>query len=154
VKEQLINTWHIHHRMNILLINNTTDAGMQKTLSQKGGRTIFQQWIHIHNVRMQWLEITSKDIFAKCTVLDKAMSFNRNLLIKNLDASAEGLTQLTGNSWDNDGKVKGFKKGIIPLIGYFISHESHHRGNILITLKQCGEKLPDALKWGLWEWGK
>jgi uncharacterized damage-inducible protein DinB len=40
------------------------------------------------------------------------------------------------------------------MLGYFISHESHHRGSILLTLKQCGEKIPDAVKWGLWEWGK
>ena len=40
------------------------------------------------------------------------------------------------------------------MLGYFIAHESHHRGSILLTLKQCGEKIPDAVKWGLWEWGK
>jgi len=56
--------------------------------------------------------------------------------------------------------VKGFstgpggKKGVIPMLGYFVSYESHHRGNILLSLKQSGEKIPDALKWGLWEWGK
>jgi uncharacterized damage-inducible protein DinB len=38
------------------------------------------------------------------------------------------------------------------MLGYFISHESHHRGNILLTLKQSGEKISDAVKWGLWEW--
>jgi hypothetical protein len=40
--------------------------------------------------------------------------------------------------------VKNFKKDIIPLIGYFISHESHHPGDILVTVKQAGENLPDA----------
>lgn len=154
MKEQLLDTWTIHHRMNLLLINNTTDTGMQKTLSSRGGRTVFQQWIHVHNVRMKWLEVTAKDILFKYKVLDKEMPYDKKALTKALDDSAEGIAELLSNSWDNDGKVKSFKKGVIPLLGYFISHESHHRGNIILTLKQCCEKIPDAVKWGLWEWGK
>ena len=154
LKEQLPNTWDINHRMNLLLINNTSDTGMQKTLSSRGGRSIFQQWIHIHNVRMQWLEICAKDIFLKYTVLNKDIPVDKKVLIKALEESAEGISLLLSRSWDDDGKVKGFKKGVIPLLGYFISHESHHRGSMILTLKQSGEKIPDTVKWGLWEWGK
>ena len=154
MKEQLLNTWDINHRMNLLLINNTSDTGMQKTLSSRGGRSIFQQWIHIHNVRMQWLEICAKDIFLKYTVLNKDIPVDKKVLIKALEESAEGISLLLSRSWDDDGKVKGFKKGVIPLLGYFISHESHHRGSMILTLKQSGEKIPDTVKWGLWEWGK
>jgi len=154
MKEQLTEAWRTHHQMNNLLINNITDAGMQKTLSTRGGRTVYQQWVHIHNVRMQWLEICAKDIFKKYTALDKETPYYRKDLQKALNDSANGIEELLSLSADNGGKVKGFKKGAIPLLGYFISHESHHRGNILLTLKQSGEKIPDALKWGLWEWGK
>ncbi|HEX7845835.1 MAG TPA: DinB family protein, partial [Chitinophagaceae bacterium] len=142
------------HRMNLLLIDNTTDNGMQKTLSARGGRSIYLQWVHIHNVRMQWLEICAKDIFKKYEPLGKETPFDRKALKKALDDSAKGIEELLSRSWDDNGKVKGFKKGVIPFLGYFISHESHHRGNILLTLKQSGEKIPDAVKWGLWEWGK
>jgi len=154
MKEQLLEAWRTHHRMNKLLIDNITDAGMQKSLSTRGGRTIFQQWIHMHNVRMQWLEICAKDIPAKYKVMDKEAPFNRKNLLKGLDESAKGIEELLARGWDTDGKIKGFKKGVLPFLGYFISHESHHRGNILLTLKQSGEKIPDAVKWGIWEWGK
>jgi uncharacterized damage-inducible protein DinB len=154
MKEQLLETWQINNKMNLLLIDNISDAGMQKTLSTRGGRTIYQQLIHVHNVRMQWLEICAKDIFKNYKVIDKEASFNKKELRKAFEDSAKGIEELLSRSWDDGGKVKSFKKGVIPILGYFISHESHHRGNILLTLKQCGEKIPDAVKWGLWEWGK
>lgn len=154
MKDQLLDAWRIHHQMNLLLIDNITDAGMAKTLSSRGGRTVYQQLVHIHNVRMSWLEICAKDIFKKYAVIDKEATYNRKVLRTSLDHSAKGIEELLDKSWDDGGKVKGFKKGVIPLLSYFISHESHHRGNILLTLKQSGEKIPDTLKWGLWEWGK
>src|SRR6185503_13382074 len=148
MKEQLLAAWQTHEKMNRLLIDSISDTGMQKTLSTRGGRTIYQQLVHIHNVRMQWLEICSKDIFSKYKVLDKETSFSRKGLQKAFEDSAKGIEELLSRSWDGGGKVKGFKKGVIPLLGYFISHESHHRGNILLTLKQSGEKIPDTVKWG------
>lgn len=154
MKDQLLDTWQTHQKMNLLLMDNITDAGMQKTLSTRGGRTVYQQFIHIHNVRMQWLEVCAKDIFKKYKVLAKEAAFGRKGLRKAFDDSTKGIEELLSRSWEDGGKVKGFKTGVIPMLGYFISHESHHRGNILLTLKQSGEKIPDAVKWGLWEWGK
>lgn len=154
MKEQLLDAWHIHNKMNELLIDAITDNGMQKTLSARGGRTIYQQWVHIHNVRMQWLEICAKDIFTKYTPLNKDSAFDRKSLKKALQESSDGIGELLTLGWEQGGKIKGFKKGVLPLLGYFISHESHHRGNILLTLKQSGEKIPDTVKWGLWEWDK
>jgi uncharacterized damage-inducible protein DinB len=154
MKEQLLDTWQINNRMNLLLMDNISDAGMEKTLSTRGGRTVYQQWVHIHNVRMQWLEVSAKDIFSKYSILNKESAFGRKALRKAFEDSAKGIEESLSRAWDNGGKVRGFKKGVIPMLGYFISHESHHRGSVILTLKQTGEKIPDAVKWGLWEWGK
>ena len=154
MKEQLIEAWRINNRMNLLLIDNTTDDGMQKTLSTRGGRTVYLQLVHVHNVRMTWLEVVAKDIFQKYKSLNKEAAYDKKTLRKALEDSAKGIEEFINRSWDNGGKVKSFKTGLIPMIAYFISHESHHRGSIMLTLKQSGVKLPDTLKWGLWEWGK
>ena len=140
--------------MNLLLLDNITDDGMEKTLSTRGGRTVYQQLVHVHNVRMQWLEICAKDIFQKYKSLDKDGKYDRKALRKALEDSSAGVEQLFSRAWDDNGKVKGFKTGLFPMMAYLISHESHHRGSIMLTLKQTGEKVPDKVKWGIWEWTK
>ena len=154
MKDQFIGTWNIHHAMNLLLLDNISDTALQKTLSTRGGRTIYQQFLHMHQVRMQWLEICAKELLPKNKTLDKDAEPDRKLLRQSLEDSAKAIAGLLSRGWDNGGLVRGFKKGVLPLLGYFISHESHHRGNILLTLKQSGEKIPDKIKWQLWEWGK
>lgn len=154
MKEQLLEAWRTNNKMNLLLIDAITDKGMEATLSIRGGRTIYLQFVHIHNVRMQWLEICAKGIFNKCKSIDKDTPYNKKALHKSLEDSGKGFEELFNRSWDEGGRIKGFKKGLIPMMTYLISHESHHRGNILLTLKMSGEKIPDTVKWGLWEWGK
>lgn len=107
-----------------------------------------------YNVRMQWLEVSAKDIFSKYSILNKESAFDRKALRKAFEDSAKGVEELFSRSWDDGGKIKSFRKGVIPMLGYFISHESHHRGSIILILKQTSDKIPDAVKWGLWEWGK
>jgi uncharacterized damage-inducible protein DinB len=100
------------------------------------------------------VEVAAKDIFKKCKPLDKEGAYDKKLLRKSFEESSRAIEELIECSWDEGGKVKGFKKGLIPMIGYFIAHEGHHRGHAMLTLKQCGIKLPEVLKWGLWEWEK
>lgn len=151
--EQLVESWQINHRVTLKLLSALSDEALQATLSTRGGRDIARQLAHVHEVRLTFAEITSKtNRLAKLPHLTKGETPNKKDLRAVLETSAKAIETSIRESWAKGGKVTGSNRGLIPMIGYLIAHESHHRGSILLTLKQTGHKLTDELKWGLWDW--
>ena len=141
--------------MTLKLLDALSDDALKATLSTRGGRDVSRQLAHVHEVRAVHAETTSKNNRnAKLPQFAKGQSPTRKQLKTAFEASANGVETSIREGWANGGKLPGFKRGVIPMVGYLIAHESHHRGSILLTLKQTGHKLTDDLKWGLWDWNK
>lgn len=153
MKEGLLTAWRKNNEKNILLLRNVEESALLDRLGSKG-RTVGEQLAHLHNVRITWTEFVAKGIYDKTLLLPKDATLTPQTLLHAFSVSSQKIEAVIETSWEKEYKLPNFKSGLIPFISYLVSHESHHRGNILLTLKQSGFKLSDALKWGLWEWGK
>ena len=154
MKEQIIETWHINNRVHLMLIDAIRDEGLHCTLSKRGGGTPAKQFTHLHNLRLWRLEKVDKELLKGQSKIDTAGTIDKALLKKRLNESGAAIAKMIKNGIVDGGKIKGFKRGVIPFLGYMISHESHHRGNILLTLKQCGHKIPKDVLYGIWAWNQ
>lgn len=147
----LIDTWQIHNRINLYLLNALDEAFLKDVASSKG-RTVGAQFAHIHNVRLMWLKAAAPELMATLEKIEDIEKVTRMQLMTALEKSSVAIETLLVKGLE-EGKIKGFKPHPQAFLGYLISHESHHRGQIMIALKQSGHPAGKKIAFGLWEWG-
>lgn len=112
-----------------------------------------EQFAHIHNVRLQWLQPSAADLMGGLTKIEKDQASDAAMLRKALGDSRVAIASLLERGIAAGGKIKGFKPHATAFLGYLISHESYHRAEIGIILAQAGFKLVQKIAYGQWEWG-
>jgi uncharacterized damage-inducible protein DinB len=151
MEDQLVETWNIHDRINRYLLNAIPAEALGSALTPRH-RTVAQLFAHIHNVRLMWLKAAAPDLMKGLSKLEKDLA-DQATLASALEASGRAIATLVQNALAAGGKVKGFKPHVVAFVGYLISHESHHRGQIGWTLKGTGHPLDQKTAYGMWEWG-
>jgi len=152
--EDLVEAWLINNRVNLLLLKELTPEALRATLSTRGGRTVGQQLVHVYEVRRSKVEAADKTLAKDLPAVTRDQGHDKRLLTHAFERSGFAVAELIRRSAAAGGKVKGFKRGIAALIGYFIAHDAHHRGHIVLTLKQAGKKRSEHLQMGLWVWNR
>ena len=78
---------------------------------------------------------------------------NRAEALKGLAESHAAVARLLAASLAGDGRIKGFRPDAAGFLGYLISHDAHHRGQIAMLARQTGHALSQKAMFGMWEWG-
>jgi uncharacterized damage-inducible protein DinB len=152
MEDEIVETWQIHDRINRYLLDSIPDEALANTSASKG-RNVGEQFAHIHDVRLMWLKAAAPELLEGLEKLPKAAATNKEQLRDALTRSGEAIAALLRKAFAAGGKVKNFKPHATAFLGYLISHESHHRGHIGLTLKQTGHPLDKKTSFGLWAWG-
>jgi uncharacterized damage-inducible protein DinB len=155
---QILNTWQVNHRINLLLLRNVPRKGLEAVPLESRGRSVAKIFAHMHKVRLAWLNYNAPNLIKGIPRFRKGSSPNRTALRLALDSSGEAVGAFLKSALLEDRSMKSFKRNPVRWMGYLISHESHHRGQIALALKQRGLRLPEkvAMKglWHEWFWGK
>ncbi len=148
----LLSTLDRHYQKNLDLLNAIDDVYLQDKY-QQGQRTVSEQIMHLINVRYMWLKVIAKDRPEVVDQIDESKSYNKTEIIEHLKSSQKAITEILYESLE-ESKSYDWPSNETDFVGYLISHESHHRGQIVLSLKQSGHPLPDQVTYGLWNWNE
>ena len=68
--DPIVESWNIHNRINLYLFDAISADALSVTSPAKG-RTVGEQFAHIHNVRLMWLKSANPALLEGLTKLDK-----------------------------------------------------------------------------------
>ena len=155
---EVVEAWRTNDRITRMLVEAVPDAGWTASLSTRGGRDVGRQFAHLHDVRIHQLQNRAKDLaeglekFATKGAPTRTPTKDEVLVA--LEASADRIATFLEEVAAGAPKRRGFRKGVATTLAYFVAHESHHRGSIILTLKQVGHPVPKDVRYGIWDWDR
>ena len=146
-------TWNVHNKINYLLLDSIPAKAMSDQYTDKT-RTVAAQFAHMHNVRIHHLKGRGRKFLGKLKTFERGAQPTKSELKKALKDSEKAVATMLA-ACEETGKVPSWQNSVTTYLGYFISHESHHRGLVMVCLRFGGTKHTYVQKYGIWEgWKK
>jgi uncharacterized damage-inducible protein DinB len=155
VIDGILECWRTHDEINLYLLRHIPDEGLQAvTLLKNGqpskGRNVARIFRHMHEVRRSHI---GREFLPGVPSFDDDYVPSRAELLQAFEASGIGIEQRLRRTVEENARFKE-RSGLV-LLGYLISHDAHHRGQIVLALKQSAVRMPEMIKFGIWmHWSK
>lgn len=154
IVQQILGTWKRHQRILLHLLEKVPAGGFTAVPAGSRGRDVARQFAHLDRVRRGWVHYHRTGKRPTLPRHDKGPPPSRAQLGKSLRASGAEVERFLRDALAGKVRPRLFGRQAVRWMGYLIAHESHHRGQILLALRQSGFKLPVKVTieglWGPW----
>ena len=139
------------------LPNGLWDESVPGVVPRRTLRTIAA---HLHNARSRWIKTLGHEFGIDVPPLVDLRRVGRRDLQSALRRSSRGILELLELGIASGGEIPAAKAYVwrnLPLdvghvLAYFVAHEGHHRGQIVMVARQLGHRLPGEVTNDLWQW--
>jgi uncharacterized damage-inducible protein DinB len=115
---------------------------------------------HFHNSRARWIRTLGEEHGIQAPPLVNPRKIGRAALLAALNRSGRGIESILELGVECGGKVPPSKRYTwrnLPLdvghvLTYFVAHEAHHRGQLIMLARAAGHRLPREVTDGIWQW--
>lgn len=158
----LLDAWRTNNRVTVFLVENLPIEIWEATVPGAPRRTVQMIAGHIHNARCMWIKTLGE---SHGIVVPRAVNRHKVMtkeLIRALGQSSRGIISLLKLGFERGGTIptsssytwRNLPLDVAHVLTYFVAHEGHHRGQIVMLARQLGHRLPVEITGGLWHWSK
>jgi len=156
----ILSAWRTNDRITTGLIQRLPDRVWEASVPGIDRRTVRAIAAHLHNARSRWIKTLGVEHGIARPPMVDLRTVSRRELSAALKQSGAGIESLLQLGLANGGRIpasKGYVWQNLPLdvghvLTYFVAHEAHHRGQIVMIARQLGQRLPERVTNGLWWW--
>jgi uncharacterized damage-inducible protein DinB len=162
LRDTILKAWSTSDRVTIFLVERLPAALWEAAIPGAPRRTIRMLAGHIHNSRCMWIKTLGRPHGISVPPAVDRRRVSRSELVRALKLSGRGIARLLAFGLEHEGRIpptKAYAWRNLPLdvghvLAYFVAHEGHHRGQIVMLARQLGHRLPPGVTAGLWQWSR
>jgi uncharacterized damage-inducible protein DinB len=143
--EQVLEAWRVNSAINLKLVSAIPQEGFDCVPLASRGRTVAKQLADMQKVHSGWLKYNGARLSRDARPPHRNLKLDRHGLAAAFRASATTVEAFLLERLKSGKRIKFFQGKPIRWMCYLIAHDSHHRGQIALTLKQNGMRLPDKV---------
>ena len=160
LRDTILDTWRTNNRVTVFLIEHLPPGLWAAAVPGAPRRTIRMIAGHLHNARCMWIKTLGQELGVTVPRSVDRRRVGRKALVPALERSSRGILRLLALGYDRGGRIpmastytwRNLPLDVGHVLAYFVAHEAHHRGQIVLVARALGYRLPSAVTGGLWQW--